>query len=85
MIEWRKAKNLVDVLVSSSGELKRPERKVRNGKGYRLCPEVKLTLQEDINGYLFASISQPGSMHKSVRVHHLVAEVFLGKDLMDTL
>lgn len=79
MIEWRKAKNLVDVLVSSSGELKRPERKVRNGKGYRLCPEVELTLQEDINGYLFASISQPGSTHKSVRVHHLVAEVFLGK------
>lgn len=79
--QWKPIKDYEGMYeVSDRGRVKALERVKWNGKGYQKLNEIILSLGVTKKGYLVATLSKNG-VHKTFRVHRLVADAFVPNDL----
>ena len=78
MEEWKPVKGYEGLYeISSLGRLRCCSKRIDSGKCHRDYPQKILKPAKDQNGYLRTSLSDKNHIHKTVKVHRLVAEAFL--------
>lgn len=76
-MKWAVAPSAPTLLVSETGQVVRMASSRRKGKGWQTFPEVQIKARSIATGYL-AINSKDRGVRRTLYVHRLVAEAFLG-------